>query len=165
MLDLGPQAAAIMAIKTPSGNKESCKSNPTPAHAHMLAVIELHLNNLMSHCISSAIIHYHHLSEKTDFQKGTKDWAIARANEEVDLCSIFAFAFYGMEKTENEPKLISASKIYTDTLSCCLDLSASVQRVCYNPSRIGCDQKIKPCCVCMCVDAICEYVCLLNSYA
>lgn len=69
MLDLGPQAAAIMAIKTPSGDKESCKSNPALAHAHMLAVIELHLNNLMSHCISSVIIHHHHLSEKADFQK------------------------------------------------------------------------------------------------
>lgn len=27
MLDLGPQAAAIMAIKSPSSDKESCKSN------------------------------------------------------------------------------------------------------------------------------------------
>lgn len=28
MLDLGPKAAAIMAIKSPSSDKESCKSNP-----------------------------------------------------------------------------------------------------------------------------------------
>lgn len=47
MLDLGPQAAAIMAIKSPSSDKVSCKSNPTLGHTHMLAVIKLHINNLM----------------------------------------------------------------------------------------------------------------------
>ena len=47
-LDLGPQAVAIMAIKSPSSDKESCKSNLTLRQAHMLAVIRLPLNNLMS---------------------------------------------------------------------------------------------------------------------
>lgn len=48
MLDLGLRAAAIMAIKSPSSDKESGKSNPILAHGHMLAVIQLHINNLMS---------------------------------------------------------------------------------------------------------------------
>lgn len=66
MLDLGLQAAAIMAIKSPSSDKESCKSNPILAHGHMLAVIQLHINNLMSLSISLEIILHHHLSEKTE---------------------------------------------------------------------------------------------------
>lgn len=77
MLDLGPQAAVIMAIKSPSSHKESCKSNPILGRAHMLAVIWLHLNNFMSLCIYSTIIQYHHLSEKTDFiRHKTKDLSI-----------------------------------------------------------------------------------------
>ncbi len=74
MLDLGPQAAAIMAIKSPSSHKESCKSNPILDRAHMLALIRLHLNNLMSLCIFSAIIEHHHLSEKTDFKREQKTY-------------------------------------------------------------------------------------------
>lgn len=66
MLDLGPRAAAIMAIKSPSSDKESCKSNPILAHGHMLAVIQLHINNLMSLSVFIEMILYHHLSEKTE---------------------------------------------------------------------------------------------------
>lgn len=47
MLDLGPQAAAVMAIKSPSSDKVSCKSYPTLGHTRMLAVSKLHINNLM----------------------------------------------------------------------------------------------------------------------
>lgn len=60
MLDLGPQPAAIMAIKSQSRDKESCKSNPILDCAHMLAVIQLRWNNLMSHCIFSAVIQHHY---------------------------------------------------------------------------------------------------------
>lgn len=67
MLDLGPQAAAIMAIKSPSSDKESCKSNPILGRAHMLPVIRLHLNNLTSLWIFSAIIQHHHSPEKKRF--------------------------------------------------------------------------------------------------
>lgn len=72
MLHLGPQPAAIMAIKSPSSDKESCKSNPISGRAHMLAVIRLHLNNLMSHCIFSAIIQPHHLSERNHLKREEK---------------------------------------------------------------------------------------------
>lgn len=48
MFDSGPPAAAIMAIKRPLSDKERRKSNRILANAHMLPVILLHLNNLMS---------------------------------------------------------------------------------------------------------------------
>ncbi len=52
MLDLRPQAAAIIAIKSPLSDKESCKSNPILDLAQILAVIHLHLNHTMCLCIS-----------------------------------------------------------------------------------------------------------------
>ena len=79
MLDLGPQAAAIMAIKSPSSDKESCKSNPILGNAHMLAVIQLDLNNLMSLCIFSAIIQHYHLPDKTQFKTAEKTLVLINA--------------------------------------------------------------------------------------
>lgn len=55
MLDLGPREAAIMAIKSPSSDKESCKSNLALGHAHTPAVIRLPLSNLTSLWIFAAI--------------------------------------------------------------------------------------------------------------
>lgn len=62
MFDLRPQAAAIMVIKSPSGNKESCKSNTALSHAHMLAVIQLHLNKSMSRSVFQAVIQNKNIS-------------------------------------------------------------------------------------------------------
>lgn len=56
MFGLGAKAAAIMAVKRPSSNKESCKFSPILGRSHMLAVIRLHSDDLMSPCIFSAII-------------------------------------------------------------------------------------------------------------
>lgn len=39
MLDSGPQTAAVTAIKSPSSDKVSCKSNPALGHTQMLVVI------------------------------------------------------------------------------------------------------------------------------
>jgi len=38
MLDLGARPAAIMAIKSPSSDKESCKSNPIFGRAHTVCL-------------------------------------------------------------------------------------------------------------------------------
>ena len=73
MLDLGPRAAATMAIKATQSDKENRKSNPASVHAHMSAVIRLHLNSLMPLCVLSAIIQHRRWSGKTDFQEGRKD--------------------------------------------------------------------------------------------
>ncbi len=52
MLDLRPQAAAIIAIKSPLSDKESCKSNPALGLALIFAVIRLHPNHMMCLYIS-----------------------------------------------------------------------------------------------------------------
>lgn len=85
MLDLGPQAAAITAIKSPSSDKVSCKSNPILGRAHMLAVIQLHINNLMVSLYFLSSYSTSPLVCENWFLKENKRFIYSRANKHRNL--------------------------------------------------------------------------------
>lgn len=155
-----------MAIKSPSSNKESCKSNPVLDCAHMLAVIWFHINNLVSLCISSAVIQRHH-SENWFWREEKIRYLLINT---LDLSYIFSsapcsvcvcFFFFSMKNSIYSWSSFQHQR-YTHTFSPCSDLTASaasLQWVCFNPSRADCDQTL----MCCCCECECAFVNVLNS--